>query len=101
MGLIMEDDKAKELLELTRDNNRMLRAMRRSAFIGGIIKFVFYALVLVILPYFTWLYIQPYLDAAMGQYNQIQDKTGALQTVGSTNLSDLQALMEKYLGGVK
>jgi hypothetical protein len=101
MGLIMEDDKARELLDLARDNNRMLRAMRRSAFIGGIIKFIFWILILIVIPYFTWLYIQPYLDAAIGQYNGIQGKTSALQGSSSFDLSKFQDLITQYFGGAK
>ena len=74
----MDEKKLEEMYELVRQNNSMLKSARRSAFVGGIVKAVWWILILIVLPYFTWIYLQPYLDTIMGQYQTIQDKTGAM-----------------------
>lgn len=74
------DPEEKEFLEKTyrvaRDNNRMLKAMRRNAFIGGIIKLIIWALVLGI-PVFLYVqYIHPVLGGMVETFDQAQG-TGA------------------------
>ena len=66
-------DREEEIYRLTKDNNKILHRMRRNAFIGGIVKFIFYILVLVIAP--LWLYVtylSPVLDQAMQTIDQVQ-----------------------------
>ena len=93
----MDEDKLEALYKATMENNQMLKSMRRSAMIGGIVKAVWWVLVLIVLPYVTWLYIQPYLDTIMKQYQTIQDQGGTL----TTQASDLQKLYNQYFGGTK
>jgi hypothetical protein len=100
MGVILQEDQAKEMLELTRQNNRMLKDMRRDAMIGGIIHFVWWVILVVVLPYITWLYLQPYLEgflsayqAAQGQSAQVTDALGKLQQAGSS--ADIQKLIDQ------
>ena len=100
MGVIIPEDQLKELYELTRENNRMLKDMRRDALIGGIIQFVWWVIILVVLPYFTWLFLQPYLEgllgayqAAQGQSAQVTDALGKLQQAGTS--ADLQSLIDQ------
>lgn len=80
----MNDHKAlptqDEIYKLVKDNNRMLKAMRRDAFIGGLLKLLFWVVVLIIIPYLSWLFIQPYLEAATGAYQQVQ---GSVDTINS------------------
>lgn len=91
----MEERKLEEMYEMVKANHSMLKGIRRSAFVGGIIKFVFYIVILVVLPYFTWLYIQPYLENVMGQYQQAQG--GAATAQGQ--IGDLQKQIESF-GGI-
>ena len=80
---------------MVQDNNRMLRAMRRTAFIGSIVKVVWWVFILLILPYITWLFLQPYLGGALETYQ-------GLQSQGSTvnaNLSGLEDLLKQFGGG--
>ncbi len=78
--------------ELARENNHMLHAQRRAAFVGGIIKFVVWFLLLIVIPYYFYvIYMKPYLGEIMNAYQNVQgaaDKAQALQ--GSFKLpSDL------------
>jgi len=82
----------KELLRLTEDNNRMLHKMRRSAMWGGIIKFVFYIVVLVLAP--LWLYstyLAPIVEQMTATYKEMQG-TGAQAQM---QFADFQALLKQ------
>ncbi len=85
-----------EIYKLVKDNNRMLKAMRRDAFVGGIFKFIWWGLILVVLPYFTWLYIQPYLQGALNTYQGVQQKADSV----NASVSGFQDLLKKFgIGG--
>ncbi len=73
---MIDDQKFEELFALTKDNNKILRAMRRSAFIGGIIKFIFWIAFLFVIPYFfyQW-YLAPYVGQALQTYEQAQTQS--------------------------
>ena len=103
MGMILEEDKAKELFDMVKENNRMLKAMRRDAFIGGVIQFVWWIIIIVVLPYISWLFIQPYLEGvlsaysqAQGQSAQVSDAIKELQNAGSG--FDFQKILEQFTG---
>ncbi len=70
----------------------MLRAMRRNAFWGGVIKFVLYGLLLVAAP--LWLYatyLAPITEQMMDAYQQVQG-TGAK---AQAQFGDLQKMFEQ------
>lgn len=80
-----------EMFRLTRDNNRMLHAMRRSAFLGSVLKFVFYA---AIIGFSVWSYLQfvaPMLDQTLKMMQQVQG-TGAQ---AQAQLSGFQDTLKK------
>ena len=54
-------DLLEENLELARENNKMLRAMRRDAIISGVLKTLVWAVVIVSSFYFTAKYLEPML----------------------------------------
>lgn len=84
----MQDYSLHELLEenlkLTRENNKMLKRMRRAALIGRIVKFLFVLAVLFALYYAYVNYIQPNyqdlkatfvsLQAEVGRVKELEDK---------------------------
>ncbi|MCR4325908.1 MAG: hypothetical protein NUV59_03870 [Patescibacteria group bacterium] len=87
-----EHDLLKKTYDLARENNRMLHAMRRRAFWGGIIKFIFYA-VLLLAP--LWLYMQylaPMVDQALQTMQQVQG-TGAK---AEAQLSSFQEMLREF-----
>ncbi len=88
-----------ELLQLTRENNRMLHAMRRNAFLGGIIKFIFYVLILIVAPLWVYsTYLAPVVQSMQQTMHQIQGANASAQNQFSsfeTLLSQLQQLQSK------
>lgn len=87
------DDQIAEIYRLTRENNRMLHAMRRNAFLGGIIKLLIYAAMLII-P--LWLYMQ-YLAPVV---NDMQKMLLQVQGTGAQAQTQVQGLQE-LLGGLQ
>lgn len=83
----------------------MLHAMRRDAFIGGILKFVFWIALFFVLPYILYtIYLQPYLESIQSAYSSFNESAGTLSEA-SANLEELQnqfpgvdfkALMEQF-----
>ena len=82
----------KELLRLTRDNNHLLHKMRRNAIWGGIIKFLVYTGLLVVLPAWAYItYLAPIVNSMNAAVQQMQG-TGAK---ASAQMSDLQNMLNK------
>lgn len=76
-----EQGTQQEIYRLVKENNRMLHKMRRNAFIGGIIKFLLYAVLLVALP--LWLYstyLAPIVESMTETMQQIQGAGAQTQT---------------------
>lgn len=92
----MDEQKLNELYELTKENNTMLKGMRRDAFIGGIIKFIFWIILLVVIPYMTWLYIEPYVQGVLDTYQKVQDTTSAVSSTSSIDFSKVQEFLEQF-----
>jgi len=87
------EQKLEEVYRLTKDNNRMLHAMRRNAFIGGLIKILLYVLFLVVVPYWVYTtYLAPMLESTMEAVNQIQGTGAQVQT----QFSGLQEMLNKF-----
>lgn len=105
----MDEKKLEEMYHATMENNRMLKSMRRSAFVGGIVKAIWWVAILIVLPYLAWIYIQPYLENVLNQYQQIQTKTGAVTTqatdlqkqLNSLQGFDITSLYNRLFGGGK
>ncbi len=72
----------------------MLHAMRRSQFFGSVAKTLWYIIVVIVLPYVAWLYLQPYLDAIMGQYQEVQGKATTIQETITKYQNLLQGLQK-------
>jgi len=68
-----------EVYKLAKENNRMLHAMRRDAFVGGILKFVWWIALFIIIPYVIYtMYLKPYLENIQAAYQQLNDSAGTL-----------------------
>jgi len=87
------DDRLEEIFRLTRENNRMLHAMRRNAFLGGILKLAIYA-AMVVIP--LWLYLQ-YLAPVV---NDMQKMLVQVQGTGAQAQAQVQGL-QQLLGGLQ
>ena len=96
MGIEYEGDKLEDILRLTQENNRMLRSMRRSAFLGGIVKFITWA-ALIIIP--LWLYLQyvaPVMQSMMQTMEQIEGTRAGAQAQMSGFNDAMQKLREQF-----
>jgi len=73
----------KELLEetagLARENNKILRSLRRSARVGQIIR-VAYWVILIGASVGAYYYIQPYLEQLLGVYTGLQNGVGNINS---------------------
>ncbi|MEN9413399.1 MAG: hypothetical protein RLZZ342_486 [Candidatus Parcubacteria bacterium] len=87
------NEKLDEIYKLTRENNRMLHAMRRNAFLGTIFKLVLYAAFLIV-P--LWLYMQ-YLAPML---TQMQNTMQQVQGTGAQAQAQVQGL-QQVLSGLK
>ncbi len=71
-----------ETLELSRENNRMLRAMRRAAFWGGVFRVIWWAVIIgvpVVLYYYVF---QPYIAELQSTYQSVKGGAEQLQLLG-------------------
>jgi len=96
MGIEYEGDKLEELLRLTKDNNRMLHAMRRNAFLGSVVKFIVWA-AFIIIP--LWLYMQylaPVMASMMDTMEQIQGTSANAQAQFGGMSESLQKLRDQF-----
>lgn len=76
-------DKLEEILSLTRENNKILRGMRRSQRVSSFFQFIYW-LVIIGSVFGAYYYIQPMIEPFM----QIIDKT----------MSDIQGVKDGFEG---
>ena len=88
-----------EIYRLTKENNQMLHAMRRNAFLGGLFKFVFYAIILIVLPLWLYMtYLAPIMQQMLDTMNKIQSAGNQAQTQMTSWQQTLQNLESKIPG---
>lgn len=87
----MEKD-MQELLELTRENHKILRGMQRSARIGTFFRVIYWAIIIGSL-YGTYYFLQPYVNQLLDLYSQVnasiknvQGAAGKIPNPGSLTL---------------
>ena len=89
-----------QVLKLAKENNRMLHAMRRNAFLGGLFKLLMWA-AFIIIP--LWLYMQylaPVVQSMIDTMNQVQG-TGAKAQAQFSDLSNALKKFQEQFGGAK
>ncbi len=94
------DQLLQETYKLARDNNRMLHAMRRDAFIGGIIKLLMYAVAVGVPIWFFVTYALPIVNSATNTLNQVQGQIQSAKDAGMQMSAPLQGL-EDLMNQVK
>jgi hypothetical protein len=76
----MDEQSMQELLQLTRENHKMLHAMRRNAWLTGIVKFIFYILILVVAPLWVYTtYLAPLVAEMQKTISQVQGTNAKAQ----------------------
>ena len=101
MNIEYDQDKLEEILRLARENNRMLHAARRNAWLGGIIKFILWA-AFIIIP--LWLYMQyvaPLMQGMLDTYQQLPGSSASVQAQFFGLQEALQKIQSMYGGGTK
>ncbi|HEY4519658.1 MAG TPA: hypothetical protein VJH33_01310 [Candidatus Paceibacterota bacterium] len=89
----MEDKDIQDIYKVVRDNNRMLHAMRRNAFLGTIVKFLLYTGLLVVLPFWLYsTYLAPILGEVLGTLGQVQGVGANAQN----QIGELQKLLQQF-----
>ena len=81
-----------ENLAVAKDNNRLLREMRRNAILGIIAKVVLWLVVLGVPLFFLSSYLGPLMDALSGA----GDQTMAPGLFGLPSSEQMEALLKEY-----
>ena len=87
----------KQLLEKiavqTEENNHILRGIRSANRWGTFFKIAYWAFIIIV-SYKAYVYVLPYVDKLVGEYNKV---TGALNSVSevSNTLPSLQGILDK------
>ena len=95
-------DAIRETLRLARENNQMLHHMRRSAFVGSLIKFIIYAAFLLVPIWFYMTYMSGSVNALLADYNKLQGTAGATQTqfINLQNtIKDIESHLPSFMQG--
>ena len=87
-----------DLYRLTKENNKMLHAMRRNAFWGGILKFIIYGAFLLAPLWFYMQYLAPAVNQALATMQQVQG-TGAKAEAQMTSFQQALQQLESKIPG--
>ena len=85
-SLSMEQDiqeLIKKNLELTKENNKLLKKMRRNAFLGGLLKLVWIAVIIGLPVYIYFNFLAPVLDQVLDAAQSVQDVGGKVEGLQS------------------
>ena len=69
-------DMLNAIYKMTKENNEVLHSMRRSAFIGGILRFIIYGALIIAPIWFYMAYLNEGVQKMLSAFNQMQT-TGA------------------------
>lgn len=84
---------------MTRENNKMLHAMRRNAFWGGIFKIILYAALLLVPLWFYMQYLAPVVDQALQTMQKVQGTSAQAQAQIGSFEQLMKQLQAKLPGG--
>jgi len=100
------DQETRELLrknlELAKENNRLLRKMRRGAILGNIVHVIWWAIVVGIPVFLYFTVLQPYIDQLLETYRGLQSGVENLQDIGNQipSIPSLKEILQKFgIGG--
>lgn len=88
------------ILRLVKENNQMLHAMRRNAFLGGLFKLVIYAVLIFAPIWYYMTYLQPTVDSMLKTVQELQGTSASVSAQGSgfmEQLKQLQAMVPDAL----
>ena len=103
-----DDQRIEETYKLAKDNNRMLHAMRRDAFLHGLLKFLMYAAIVVVSFWAYIQYIGPMLMTVLKNVQsiantgaEVQQKAGDVQQTAQQQLSSVTDMLNKVQSQLK
>ncbi len=88
----------RKILELTEDNNRLLRKMRRGAIWGGIFKLIWLAILIGVPVYLYVTFLQPILGDVINTIETVQDTGEQIQGLGSGLGDQLRSFFDQLKG---
>lgn len=91
-----QNDKLDEILELTKENNRMLHYLRGAQRRASAFRLLYW-LVILGLGFGAFYYIQPYLEQIIGVYAGAQSSIDAIQNAtSSVQNGDWKSILDSY-----
>lgn len=87
-------DKLEELLDLTRENNRILRSMHRRMIWSQVLSMIYW-LIIVGAVGWSYYYFQPYFEKYLSTYQSIMKTLDSVQAQGAALPSDFKGILEK------
>ena len=87
-------DKFDELLDLTRENNRILRGMRRQMIWSQVFTYIYWLFILGAMGW-SYYYFQPYLQKYWDAYQKITKTLNGMEQGGTSIPSDIKGLLDK------
>ena len=91
----MDEQRLEEIYRLVRENNKMLHAQRRGAFIGGLLKVLFYIAIAGVSFWSYTHYLAPVLQSALKTAEQMQNAGGQVQAQFGGAGDSLKPLIEQ------
>jgi hypothetical protein len=77
-----ERELLEESVELSKENNEILRSMRRSQRIGNIMSFLYWVFIIGT-AFGAYYFLQPYVDQIMEVYGGAKNAINQVKTIGS------------------
>ncbi len=89
----------KEILRLTKENNKMLHKMRRGALMKTIVQLIIYAILLIVPIYFYLTYAAPVVNQMLVTIQQIQGTSAQAQAQFGSFQNMLKSFTDKFKAG--
>ncbi len=86
--------KIDELLDLTKENNRILRSMHRRMIWSQIFSYIYWLIILGSLGW-SYYYLQPYIAQSWDAYQTLSKNLSTMQDQSKSLPNDLKGLLEK------
>ena len=87
-------DKLDEVLDLVKENNRILRKMHRSMMWSQIFTFIYWAIILGVAGW-SYYYFQPYLQKYVSAYQSIIQNIGSLDNQSKAFPGNISNILDK------
>lgn len=87
-------DKLDQLLDLTKENNRILRSMHRRMLWSQVFTFMYWLVILGTIGW-SYYYLQPYISKYLNTYQSIMGSLSSMEEQSRSFPTDLQGLLEK------